>query len=476
MKAVSPISDGFNHARRTSLRYLLDAFSDRDALLAPRDEVVNKTIPALFQKYETLMGSSEASEKLAGVKRLWAVYLESDERLLALSSRGEADFAQARALAAGATASNYVAAIKALGTVIDWSNEQGIAISVAADREYERGLHISLAMIACALGIGGVLARTITASIIRPLRQGVTIATMVASGDRTLRIDVAEKDEVAALLGAMQKMSNDLSVLVGSVRACGVNIAIGSHEIIVGSADLSRRTKEQAGNLEETSASMEQFIGAARSNAATASQAHELARSAARAASEGGTVVAEVVRTMSRIRHASRSISDITSLIDGIAFQTNFLALNAAVKAARAGKQRRGFAVVASEVRNLAQRSASAAKEIKTLIDESVATVDVGTGQASLAGRNMQDIVSQVELVGLLMGTISTATSEQTARPCRRSDRSTRPGDATERRPAQTKRRRLQYRGPGRPVEETGRSVQGHQWGCLFDRQSLRIQ
>ncbi|WP_144629854.1 methyl-accepting chemotaxis protein [Bordetella genomosp. 13] len=414
VRTLSEINDAFNQARRSSLRYMLDESSARREQLAIRAQIVNDKVPALFLKYETLLPFSEARQRIDEVKRSWSDYLASDVRLLELSSEGESSFQQARALAAGATASTYVAAIGALNAATAWSNERSDEASLAAAQEYRQGLYMSIAAIIAALGLGVLLARTITTSITKPLGQGVLIAEAVARGDLTRDIEAHGRDEVATLLRAMQRMSRDLSALVGDVRTCSMSIAHGAREIADGNADLSRRTEEQAGNLEEAAASMEQFRSAARSNADTANQASGLAASASEAATRGGEVVEDVVLTMSKIQEASRRISDITGLIDGIAFQTNILALNAAVEAARAGEQGRGFAVVATEVRSLAQRSASAAKEIKVLIDDSVATIAQGTGQATVAGQRMRDIVAQVRGVGQLIAEISNATSEQT--------------------------------------------------------------
>ena len=414
VKTISEINDAFNHARRMSLRYLLDESSDKSALLQARNEVVEKTIPELFQRYEALMSTSEAEKRLKDVKQLWAVYLASDKQLLELLNKGESSFPEARALAAGASAANYVAAINKLSETTAWSNQEGDAVSNAADKAYEHGIYVSGAVIVAALAIGILLAHAITITITGPLKQGVMVAEAVAAGDLTRDIEVTGKDEVADLLNAMRQMNKDLSHLVGNVRTCSLNIAHGSNEIAIGNADLSQRTEEQASNLEETAASMEQITGTARSNSETAQQANNLASSATNAALKGGSVVDEVVHTMAKIQDASRKISEINGLIDAIAFQTNILALNAAVEAARAGEQGRGFAVVSTEVRNLAQRSATAAKEIKALIDDTVATVEVGTQQANVAGQSMKDIVSQIQGVGQLLGLITNATAEQT--------------------------------------------------------------
>ncbi|APW37725.1 hypothetical protein RD110_11380 [Rhodoferax koreense] len=258
--------------------------------------------------------------------------------------------------------------------------------------------------------IGVVVGRSITG----PLDRAVAITRTVASGDLGSRIEVTGTGETAELLGALKTMNDSLVQLVGTVRKSSESIATGSSEIANGSVDLSQRTEAQAASLEQTAASMEQLTATVRQNADTARQASQMAASASEAAAQGGVVVGRVVATMGDITSSARKIADIIGVIDGIAFQTNILALNAAVEAARAGEQGRGFAVVASEVRGLAQRSAEAAKQIKTLIGESVGNVEAGTTLVADAGKSMQDIVAQVQRVSVLINEISAASSEQT--------------------------------------------------------------
>ncbi|HJV61824.1 MAG TPA: methyl-accepting chemotaxis protein, partial [Albitalea sp.] len=251
--------------------------------------------------------------------------------------------------------------------------------------------------------------------ITTPLAQAIGIARRVADGDLSSRIEVRSSNELGELLHALKAMNESLVRVVGSVRLSSDNIATGSTQIATGNADLSHRTELQASNLQQTASSMEQLTSTVKNNAQTALQATQLANTASEVAAHGGVVVGEVVATMEEITASSKKISDIISVIDGIAFQTNILALNAAVEAARAGEQGRGFAVVAAEVRSLAQRSAQAAKEIKTLISDSVEKVEVGSQQVDNAGRTMNDIVTQVRRVSELIGSISSATHEQTA-------------------------------------------------------------
>jgi methyl-accepting chemotaxis protein len=251
--------------------------------------------------------------------------------------------------------------------------------------------------------------------IVRPLRHAIGMAGRIAGGDLTSEIKVVGRDETAELLQALKGMNDSLKKIVGEVRGGTDAISTASQQIASGNADLSQRTEEQASSLEETASSMEELTSTVKQNAENARQANQLAASASEVAVKGGRVVGEVVGTMSSINESSKKIVDIISVIDGIAFQTNILALNAAVEAARAGEQGRGFAVVASEVRNLAQRSAAAAKEIKALIGDSVDKVGAGTKLVDQAGHTMQEIVASVKRVTDIMSEITAASQEQSS-------------------------------------------------------------
>ncbi|QOL49088.1 methyl-accepting chemotaxis protein [Massilia litorea] len=267
-----------------------------------------------------------------------------------------------------------------------------------------------------ALAIGALLAWTITRGLLRQLGgeplYAATIAEQIAQGALNVPIAVREGD-TGSLLFALRTMRDNLASLVGQVRVATDSIAQASAEVAGGSADLSSRTESQAGTLEETASSMEELTATVKHNADNAAQADTLARAASKVAERGGSVVLDVVGTMGAINHSSKKIVDIIGVIDGIAFQTNILALNAAVEAARAGEQGRGFAVVASEVRNLAQRSAAAAKEIKGLIADSVDKVDAGSKLVDEAGSTMHEIVDSIRQVATLVKGITVASGEQ---------------------------------------------------------------
>ena len=268
---------------------------------------------------------------------------------------------------------------------------------------------------AVALILAAMIAWWLARNISTPLRSAINVARQVAQGDLTVQVEVRSKDETGELMQALKDMTTSLLRIVTEVRGGTQAIATASRQIASGNIDLSARTEQQASSLEETASSMEELTSTVQQNAQNASEANGLAASASAVAGKGGAVVAQVVDTMGSINDSSRKIVDIIGVIDGIAFQTNILALNAAVEAARAGEQGRGFAVVANEVRNLAQRSASAAREIKALINDSVAQVESGARLVDEAGHTMREIVDSVHKVSSIVGHISAASDEQRA-------------------------------------------------------------
>ena len=303
---------------------------------------------------------------------------------------------------------------KAIGELMELQVAQAATDYAAAQASQARVTQITAIASLLALAVGSVLAWWITQSITTPIRRAVEVAETVAGGDLRSRIEVNSKDETGQLLAALKRMNEALVNTVSAVRGNADSVATASSQIAQGNIDLSQRTEEQASNLQQTAASMEQLTATVKQNADTARQAAQLATSASGVAGRGGEVVGRVVSTMEDISASSKKIADIIGTIDGIAFQTNILALNAAVEAARAGEQGRGFAVVAGEVRSLAQRSAEAAKEIKSLIGASVEKVEAGTALVGDAGTTMDEIVGQVKRVSDLLSEISAASIEQT--------------------------------------------------------------
>lgn len=279
-------------------------------------------------------------------------------------------------------------------------------------------LQSSLAYWIAGLAGAGVLATLMTwyslhAAVVRPVRDAIRTARAIAGGDLSRSFEITRRDDIGQLLGALQQMNVNLQAIIGDVRANIETIAIGTEEIASGNLGLSGRTEAQAASLEETASSMEQLASAVRQNTEHATQANRLGISASDVAAKGGNVVDQVVSTMTEISASSKKVVDIVGLINDIAFQTNLLALNASVEAARAGEQGRGFAVVAAEVRNLAQRCAVAAKDIKQLIDAAAQKVDTGTVLVHQAGMTMREIVASVQHVSGIMGEISSASVEQ---------------------------------------------------------------
>ena len=379
-------------------------------------------------------GAARVTQARAKASRSWKAYLatslDDQERVLikqvaplmakADEAAGQLDAALARDDVDGvfkmATTSLYPV-VDPLAEVVDklatLQLDGAAAEYHAAQKLYTVVLWTTLAISGVVLAVATLVGLSLIRSITRGIGVAVKVAQTVAAGDLGSTIVVDRGDEIGTLLGALKAMNTSLVAIVGDVRDASESIATGSAQIAHGNADLSQRTEEQASNLEQTAASMEELTATVKHNADTARRASALAEGASRVAAQGGDVVGQVVATMDAITDSSRKITDIIGVIDGIAFQTNILALNAAVEAARAGEQGRGFAVVAGEVRSLAQRSATAAKEIKVLIGESVGKVENGTRLVADAGRTMGDIVDQVGRVSQLITEISDASGEQ---------------------------------------------------------------
>ena len=342
-----------------------------------------------------------------------AIYTPFEDKYLELV--GEGKLAEAKVVLLEQARPTQLAYIDALYKLVAYQMDQAKQASIAAQADYHTGRDLMAGLLAGALLIGIGYAYYVTRSITRPIATALEVAQTVASGDLTSRIEVSSRDETGQLLQALKNMNDNLLGIVGQVHQGTSTIAAAAGQIASGNQDLSSRTEQQAGSLEETASSMEELTATVRQNADNARQANHLAAAASEVARKGGDVVAQVVDTMGSINASANKISDIIGVIDGIAFQTNILALNAAVEAARAGEQGRGFAVVASEVRNLAQRSAAAAKEIKLLIGDSVDKVEAGSKLVDQAGATMGDIVAGIARVTDIMAEITAASAEQSA-------------------------------------------------------------
>ncbi len=306
---------------------------------------------------------------------------------------------------------------KKIDDIVDYIGNQSTALMASMQKQRlatERTTTISLmTILMVTIAVGAAIMVWLVRSITKPLNEAVEIARIVASGDLSTHIKVSGTDEIGMLLKSLKDMHDSLAEIVGKVRAGTEAIAQASKEIADGNQDLSSRTEEQASSLEETAASMEELTSTVKRNNENSDQASILASDASTVAVRGGEAVSQVINTMGSINDSSKKIVDIIGVIDGIAFQTNILALNAAVEAARAGEQGRGFAVVASEVRNLAQRSAAAAKEIKGLIGDSVDRVEAGSRLVGQAGTTMNEVVNSVQRVTAIIAEITVASAEQ---------------------------------------------------------------
>jgi methyl-accepting chemotaxis protein len=411
--------------------------SAHDRSIAVRDVVLSasaadraKEIAAIDELARFYAGSAGPLEGLiqsagdtADLQRLYGAIKDVEARAVGTSKAiiaavDAGDTATAQSLLWTQAKPQYVQWLASINKLIDYEEARIQAQNKIALDQAGSFLTVMLVALGLALVCGVAMAWTLSRSIVRQLGAEPDalgqVARTVSDGDLH-PVQGALQAPAGSVLASLGAMQASLAQVVGQVRQAADSIATGSAEIATGNNDLSRRTEQQASNLQQTAASMEQMTATVRNNAETARQATQLATSASQAAEKGGQVVNQVVSTMNDITTSSRKIADIIGVIDGIAFQTNILALNAAVEAARAGEQGRGFAVVAGEVRNLAQRSAEAAKEIKSLIGSSVDKVEAGSRLVVEAGSTMEDIVSQVRRVSTLIDEINTATTEQTA-------------------------------------------------------------
>ena len=399
----------------------------RNAMLSTDPETVRKELKRVEDKKVEIAGRLDKLSRLieddtdAGSKARLKAVLEARERYEVVQTAFVARSADAArrdenvAYLLTTVRKEQTAYLNSLTDLVKYQTEAVATASTEAKAAYVNARNMMIALTVIAAALAAVVVYWITRSITHPLNRAVGVAEAVASGDLTQRIECDTADETGQLLRALKNMNESLARTVGRVRSGSDTISTASSEIASGNLDLSSRTEQQASSLEETASSMEELTSTVTQNAENARQATTLVVSASEFATRGGKVVGEVVTTMGAIKESSNKIVDIIGVIDGIAFQTNILALNAAVEAARAGEQGRGFAVVASEVRNLAQRSAAAAREIKALIGESVQTVDAGARLVDEAGATMEGIVKAVRQVADIMTEISAASQEQSS-------------------------------------------------------------
>ncbi|CUK15970.1 methyl-accepting chemotaxis protein [Achromobacter xylosoxidans] len=396
---------------RANLELIVNTDPRTAETLFARIDTNRKTIDQALETLRPLFRTEDERQKLRLLEDVRGRYVKSFQGVGVLLKRGERDAARQRLL------EETLPLLDGLqDRVIEISRIQSAEmVDAGADsqRVIDNAGMLNLILSGLAVVLGGLFAWRVSKSITAPLAQAVSVAETVARGDLGQPILAVTRDETGRLLRALHDMQDKLAGAVRTIRAGSETISSAAGQIAAGNTDLSSRTEEQAASLEETAASMEELASTVKQNADNARQANQLAASASEVAQRGGAVVSAVVSTMGDISASSRKISEIVSVIDGIAFQTNILALNAAVEAARAGEQGKGFAVVAGEVRSLAQRSAQAAREVKTLIEASVSKVAEGAGQAENAGTTMQEVVASVKRVTDIMGEIAAASQEQ---------------------------------------------------------------
>ena len=399
--------------RRAESGSILTATAESNAAQSKRAAEAKAKAADSWKAYLATVDSPEERKLAADVESARDRYYVLLDKDLATDCTTPDGRDKATATYVGESKTAFDALFNAIDTDVEFQAAGADKAYKQSQETYSSARLAIVGLLAAAVLVGALMAWIISGSIVRPLASAVKVAESVAEGNLTSSIDATGADEVSQLLRALRRMNESLVNIVSRVRNSSDSIATGSSQIAVGNADLSQRTEEQASNLQQTAASMEQLTSTVKQNADTARAAAQIASSATAAAADGGRVVGQVVSTMEEITSSSRKIVDIIGVIDGIAFQTNILALNAAVEAARAGEQGRGFAVVASEVRSLAQRSAEAAKEIKSLIGTSVEKVESGSHLVDEAGKSMANIVTQVSRVNDLIGEISSASMEQ---------------------------------------------------------------
>ena len=389
--------------------------SDPDDIKAQYDVIAgsSKRTNANMEKLEQTINTEAGKAALAKLKQARADYRKPRDTVIELLKANRTEEAKiALLLDLRPKQAAYMERLDDMVKLQDsLMKEAGGTVGAAVQNTKVAVASLLAAAVVLAFGMAFWIIRSVT----RPIDEAVAIARGVSAGNLAMEFRADGTTETGLLLGALHQMKTRLASIVGDVRGNAEGVASASAQISQGNNDLSGRTEQQASALQQTAASMEQLSATVRQNADNASQADQLARSASTVAIQGGEVVGQVVETMKDINDSSKKVADIIGVIDSIAFQTNILALNAAVEAARAGEQGRGFAVVASEVRSLAQRSAEAAKEIKTLIAASVDRVDQGTALVDRAGVTMREVVASIRRVTDIVAEISAASTEQSS-------------------------------------------------------------
>ncbi len=426
MQQLATLADAIDTARAAQVHFKIQVQEWKNILLRGNDPAQLEKYTASFkksgattraelEKVNALLGKLDTSTPL--VSEALSAHAELQTNYLTALAQYDSANAESFKLVDGLVKGMDRAPTAKIDEIVAFIQNHAkklVASSTLANAEAQKkSTALIIATVVATLCVCAVIMVWLARSITTPLNEAVSIARIVAAGDLSTDITVRGTDEIGTLLRSLKEMHDSLADIVAKVRTGTDAIADASTEIAQGNLDLSARTEEQASSLEETASAMEELTSTVKQNGANAGQASTLAGTAAMVAVRGGDAVGNVITTMGSINDSSKKIVDIIGVIDGIAFQTNILALNAAVEAARAGEQGRGFAVVASEVRNLAQRSAAAAKEIKTLIGDSVEQVEAGSKLVVQAGTTMDEVVACVKRVNTIIADIATASSEQ---------------------------------------------------------------
>ena len=411
-ESMAAINESLGQMRRAELQAMLGG---GEAVVHEESARIEKQwglTTKLLSDYKANVKTDVERNELGQLAQAIEHYRATQPKLMDLARQGRVE--EGLALARGDSRKAFRAITESMSRLKAGHDKDARDADADADASYDAVMWGISLLIAVSLAMGGVIAWALTRSLTVPLGFAAATADRIADGDLTDVVQSTRGDEMGDLLRSLARMQQALNASVGTVKRSADSIANASNEVSTGGQDLSSRTEQAASNLEQTSAAMAQVTETVRQSANSARQAHQLSLEASNVAAKGGAVVAQVVATMEGIQATSRKIADITGVIDGIAFQTNILALNAAVESARAGEQGRGFAVVAGEVRTLAQRSAEAAREIKTLIGGSVAQIEGGARQVSDAGSTMQEVVSSIAKVNALIAEIAEAIQLQT--------------------------------------------------------------
>ncbi|MDO8706381.1 MAG: methyl-accepting chemotaxis protein [Sulfuricaulis sp.] len=412
IKGLSGMQSGLYRMRVDALSHILSKSGGEMTQLAQDIQRQRQQIEAVLEQYKATPHLAVEQKLFDNYQSNFKKYAESITRdVLSLSAAG--DKGKAMAMFQDRVTAEFRKAHDFLDDLIDYNNNIARTDYEYAAADYKTVSSWVLGLIITIVAAGFTISVWITRSITRPIKAAVNIANRVATGDLTGKIEIKTRDETGDLLKALKKMNDDLTQIVRQARRASESIMTATQGISTGNADLAQRTGEQSASLEETASSMEELTATVKHNADNSIQVNDAAQSSRTSAQEGATRIGEVVKTISRINDSAKQITGVISVIDEIAFQTNLLALNAAVEAARAGEHGRGFAVVAGEVRALAQRSATAAKEIKGLIADSEATINDGGKFVDQARTSMDGIVEQVERVSVLIKEIAHASGEQ---------------------------------------------------------------